>query len=124
MELRPLEEFDIHEINRLIQRERIPGFKMLPKEQKYLEEYRETLRHLYGGKQGKIHENKKQIVPIETSDEVVVEIKTSKKATATKTATEEINTEVNTETTEEPQETPTTTKRTRRKKTTEEPVSE
>lgn len=79
MDTRPLEEFDIHEINRLIQREQIPGFQMLPKEKKYLEEYREVLRQLYVGEQGKQHEVKRQIVPNETSSEMEVTVKTTKR---------------------------------------------
>ena len=44
---RALTDFDMHTIVRLIQRERIPGFKMLPQEARYLEEYREALREQY-----------------------------------------------------------------------------
>lgn len=78
MELRPLEEFDIHEVNRLIQREQIPGFKLLPKEERYLAEYREVLRQLYGGKQGIANETKIQVNEVETPSEVEVEIKTTR----------------------------------------------
>lgn len=42
-----LQDFDMHEVNRLIMRENIPGFKMLPKEQVYLAEYRQALREHY-----------------------------------------------------------------------------
>lgn len=41
--MNPNKKFDMHQINRLIMREQIPGFKMLPKEEKYLAEYRQAL---------------------------------------------------------------------------------
>lgn len=41
--MNPNNKFDMHTINRLIMREQIPGFQMLPKEQKLLAEYREAL---------------------------------------------------------------------------------
>ena len=75
---RPLEEFDIHKINHLIQREQIPGFKMLPEEAKYLEEYRNLLKQLYVGEQGKTYEVKRQIVPEDIPSEDVVEVKVGK----------------------------------------------
>ena len=78
METRPLEEFDIHEVNRLIQREQIPGFKLLPREERYLAEYREVLRQLYNGGQGITNETKVPVTSVETSSEIDVEIKTSK----------------------------------------------
>ena len=85
METRPLEEFDIHEVNRLIMREQIPGFKMLPEEEKYLQEYREALKQLYVGEpKGRTNEVKRQIVPTETSDEVEVEVKRPRKTSKRK----------------------------------------
>ena len=78
METRPLEEFDIHEVNRLIQREQIPGFKLLPREERYLAEYREVLRQRYGDGKGLPNENKIPITSMETPSEVEVEIKTSR----------------------------------------------
>lgn len=41
--MNPNNQFNMHEINRLIMREQIPGFKMLPKEEAYLAKYREAL---------------------------------------------------------------------------------
>lgn len=41
---RPLREFDMKEIYRLIRNERIPGFNMLGRERRYLDEYREALK--------------------------------------------------------------------------------
>ena len=41
--MNPNQTFNMHEINRLIMREQIPGFKMLPKERAYLDSYREAL---------------------------------------------------------------------------------
>lgn len=46
--MNPNKTFDMHEINRLIMREQIPGFKMLPKEKAYLEEYRKALKEFHG----------------------------------------------------------------------------
>lgn len=42
-EPRPLSEFDMKEIYRLVRNERIPGFVMLGKERNYLDEYRQAL---------------------------------------------------------------------------------
>lgn len=42
-EPRPLSEFDMKEIYRLVRNERIPGFVMLGKERDYLDEYRQAL---------------------------------------------------------------------------------
>ena len=79
MELRPLEEFDIHEVNRLIQREQIPGFKLLPREEQYLAEYREVLRRLYGGPKGlPKNETQIQVDEVETPAETEVEVKTTR----------------------------------------------
>lgn len=41
---RPLNEFDMKEIYRLIRNDRIPGFNLLAREREYLDEYREALR--------------------------------------------------------------------------------
>lgn len=42
-EPRPLSEFDMKEIYRLVRNERIPGFVMLGRERDYLDEYRQAL---------------------------------------------------------------------------------
>lgn len=42
-EPRPLSEFDMKEIYRLVRNELIPGFVMLGKEREYLDEYRQAL---------------------------------------------------------------------------------
>ena len=41
---RPLSEFDMHEVYRIIHNESIPGFVLLGKERRYIEEYREALK--------------------------------------------------------------------------------
>lgn len=48
MKTRELEEFDLHRVNRLIELERIPGFKLVPKDRAMLDEYREALRRKHG----------------------------------------------------------------------------
>ena len=80
---RALTDFDMHTIVRLIQRERIPGFKMLPQEARYLEEYREALREQYQQTQeehGYKDERNKEASNGETKDEVEPEAKKTRRS--------------------------------------------
>ena len=80
---RALTDFDMHTIVRLIQRERIPGFKMLPQEARYLEEYREALREQYQQTQeehGYKDERNKKASNGEAKDEVEPETKKTRRS--------------------------------------------
>lgn len=80
---RALTDFDMHTIVRLIQRERIPGFKMLPQEARYLEEYREALREQYQQIQeehGYKDERNEKASNGETKDEVEPEAKKTRRS--------------------------------------------
>lgn len=83
-----IEGFDIHEVNRLIQREQVPGFKMLPKEKAYLEKYREALRSIYTSNKQEIAKNEITVKDTSATDEVKVEVKTTRtKKTSKRKAT-------------------------------------
>ena len=80
---RALTDFDMHTIVRLIQRARIPGFKMLPQEARYLEEYREALREQYQQIQeehGYKDERNEKASNGETKDEVEPETKKTRRS--------------------------------------------
>lgn len=81
--MNPNKTFDMHEINRLIMREQIPGFKMLPKEKAYLEEYRKALKEFHGYEEKEDPEESRaraeRLAKIEARKAAIKAKKTSKK---------------------------------------------
>ena len=75
-EPRPLSEFDMKEIYRLVRNERIPGFVMLGKERDYLDEYRQALAREM---ENQNELNRAQTAPVEETPVDAETIETPKK---------------------------------------------
>ena len=71
---RPLDQFDMKEIYRLIRDERIPGFNMLGSERRYLAEYREALKRVV-----ETEDEKAQVETVAVEEEAPKKRKNSRK---------------------------------------------